>query len=543
MVSIAGSILVALTTATALVFLVYICQLSRRRQAWPSPVGRRLAEGNGRQVGEDQSDTSDFCSVGENTAETSPESYHSGVLSDEGTEAAAFGTEGVIPAPVGPSAPQAVHVEGEGEAKKRPADDEDGGSPDAKCAKEEHWTLLEPPEPLSESINSVIDSMVAAEEDGLSVDEWIDIALGGALDAATPEDTLWESLDGLQTSPPGSPSLPSVDFETLSAHTASKPGVSSSSSVSSPVTPTATSTTPADSSLSETEDSLLETEGPISSSTDSELSTVSPASPAVPGVVHSSIGKQAEGVTEPTDSDEQMPTTSTAGVSVTSEGPLLPGGSPSSGSLSEHPFYWLPVGTQGGSMRLRYSERRGLAAIREQFTQVSQLLQSLASLLKRPSLTGKQTKDMLFLAEKLVAYVTTDMALHHRRWGPAKKAELLGLLFLVVDALYCAAEVLGESSGKQIWWPKLMDVVATAKHNVGQSSLPAQGLSQIEELILLLISALDTYSNNQRPSAEVVVALKRQLLYAETGIPDRESGQQQQLQRKLYERKRQPTEC
>ncbi|OEH74131.1 hypothetical protein cyc_08637 [Cyclospora cayetanensis] len=207
-----------------------------------------------------------------------------------------------------------------------------------------------------------------------------------------------------------------------------------------------------------------------------------------------------------------QPAASIAGVSVTPEGPLLLANpSPPKRSLSLHPFYRLPVGAQNGNALLQFDESKALAAFKGKRLHVSKMLRTLGTLFLHPSLTEDQTNDVLSTAKNLFAYAMTSMVSAIRRWHPSK-VDSLGRVFLVVDALYCAMKVLGQDPVEQPWWSTLMFIVKYAKGNSEVSLKPARRPLQIQQVIDPLNSALRVYSKGQRPGADVVVSLKRQLI-------------------------------
>ncbi|OEH80220.1 hypothetical protein cyc_02154 [Cyclospora cayetanensis] len=190
-------------------------------------------------------------------------------------ETAALGTEGVLSSYVEHSAPHESDIDGGPKAEKRKANEAEH-LPDLKRVKQDHSTSLSFPEPLSKSMDSLIDSFLTAEQDGIFAEDWLNRTWGGALDDNAPEDVLWEALDGLQTSPPGSSSL------------LSEPSISHA------VSP-----------LSAKDEFFSGTVDFASSPAKYSRSSFPPPPLLSPNVVYSVIGKQAEGVKKHINSIEQ----------------------------------------------------------------------------------------------------------------------------------------------------------------------------------------------------------------------------------------------
>ncbi|CDJ52915.1 hypothetical protein EBH_0053440 [Eimeria brunetti] len=115
-----------------------------------------------------------------------------------------------------------------------------------------------------------------------------------------------------------------------------------------------------------------------------------------------------------------------------------------------------------------------------------------------------------------------------RYWTPRQKSTLRTAL-LMTDAMFAAAEVLGEKAKKNEWWKDVIGalpvyrrptVVAAAGHASQQSLM----------LVQLLQSALEAYKGGQRPPPLVLVPLK-QILLCTHAVPGLIRGNWTRLQR------------
>lgn len=180
-------------------------------------------------------------------------------------------------------------------------------------------------------------------------------------------------------------------------------------------------------------------------------------------------------------------------------------------SMDNHPFYRLPAKSPPPGNRV-FSLVLALT-----YNQIKsrpfRLLALVKDLLKQDSLNDSSQDALIEAAERLYGYSQNNMPVTAPRKWPYYYVEILGTIFLLVDALFCAAEVLGSNAKKELWWPHLINRVNDAVGAFRAERWLYFGKQRKNiELAKALASALDVYKNGRRPSAYTVVNLKRCLL-------------------------------
>ncbi|CDJ46427.1 hypothetical protein EBH_0066090 [Eimeria brunetti] len=133
-------------------------------------------------------------------------------------------------------------------------------------------------------------------------------------------------------------------------------------------------------------------------------------------------------------------------------------------------------------------------------------------IMRKVSLTPQDLEELLIQAERLCAYATTKMPVKYRRGQAGYAIDTLGTIFLVLDTLHCAAEVLGDKSSKQLWWPLVVRHIESAKF-VPKKELPTTDRHfRNSKVARALNTALDYYRRGVRPPAVMVIGLKEALL-------------------------------
>ena len=175
--------------------------------------------------------------------------------------------------------------------------------------------------------------------------------------------------------------------------------------------------------------------------------------------------------------------------------------------LRTHPFYRLPEVEPSPGGRSFSILNAGAFRYRKQ--RVAWVLDIFRQLLTKDRLTSKELEVLLEKTEQLYGYATTRMPVYN---NTKSAVAILGRVFMVLDTLYCATEVLGIRARRADLWP------AVVRHiqNVGyheKSKRPILGKTYPSSSILSgLRVAFDYYRRGLRPPARLVVSLKLAML-------------------------------
>lgn len=132
-------------------------------------------------------------------------------------------------------------------------------------------------------------------------------------------------------------------------------------------------------------------------------------------------------------------------------------------------------------------------------------LEKCRVLLKKEQLTASELKTLLRATERLVGYATGSMPTTVPKKTMVAAIEALGTILLVLDALFCAAEVLGESSRRNSWWTDVVRHIKRVKYS--RRVRP----SKKNEVAEMLDSALNYYRRCVRPPARFLICVKEVL--------------------------------
>ncbi|CDJ36528.1 uncharacterized protein EMH_0089260 [Eimeria mitis] len=131
--------------------------------------------------------------------------------------------------------------------------------------------------------------------------------------------------------------------------------------------------------------------------------------------------------------------------------------------------------------------------------------------MKKSSLSLEDFENLLFQAERLCGYAMGKMSLSYRANQAMCARETLGVVFLVIDTLYCAAKILGDRSMKELWWPRIMRRIEGVKY------IPSAVVPSLTKCIRnldvarTLSAALEYYRRGERPPPRMVIGLKEAL--------------------------------
>ncbi|CDJ35353.1 uncharacterized protein EMH_0096890 [Eimeria mitis] len=127
-------------------------------------------------------------------------------------------------------------------------------------------------------------------------------------------------------------------------------------------------------------------------------------------------------------------------------------------------------------------------------------LEVCREILKKPWLAKEDLDELVTQTERLCG-----------QGYPLYAIETLGTIFIVFDTLYCATEVLGDPSLKDVWLPRLVRRTEGIRFTPKQSFLINDKSTRNAEVARTLSVALEYYRRGSRPPARMVVGLKEAL--------------------------------
>ncbi|CDJ58365.1 hypothetical protein EMWEY_00015350, partial [Eimeria maxima] len=128
--------------------------------------------------------------------------------------------------------------------------------------------------------------------------------------------------------------------------------------------------------------------------------------------------------------------------------------------LATHPFYRIPGVKQ--SFRRCFCKENAVSSSLSHVSLVP-LLSECRLLLKKPVLSNEETEALLGYMERLCGYASRLLPTRAPPTLKVFSVEVLGKAFVVLDTLHCAAEVLGQSSKKEQWWPDIVSHIENAR--------------------------------------------------------------------------------
>ena len=178
--------------------------------------------------------------------------------------------------------------------------------------------------------------------------------------------------------------------------------------------------------------------------------------------------------------------------------------------LRTHPFYHVPPKQEGDCRRS--FDRQFSNAYRSIMVNPHPALNKCREVMKKSSLTTQDLNDLLAQAERLCGYASATMPISYRRGQAAYAMETLGLIFLVLDTLHCAAEVLGDNIMKHLWWPSITRRMESATLVKKRDFVVPGKCYRNAEIARTLQCALGYYREGMRPPILMVTGLKQALL-------------------------------
>lgn len=171
--------------------------------------------------------------------------------------------------------------------------------------------------------------------------------------------------------------------------------------------------------------------------------------------------------------------------------------------LEAHPFYRHPG--EHPSPSRTYNDKNA-EPYRTGYPNIVPLLAECRLLLKKPWLALEDMEVLLDYTERLSGYASGVMPAHSRFLTTSFGVETMGRVFLVLDMLHCAAEVLGQSSEKDQWWPGIVLHIENARYR-RRSRVPPRPCWSYP-LLVAMDAALDFYRIGERPPLRLVIAIK-----------------------------------
>lgn len=204
---------------------------------------------------------------------------------------------------------------------------------------------------------------------------------------------------------------------------------------------------------------------------------------------------------------QAMPSTSgigavPAGVDAEVTTPPAPAGP----DYRNHRFYRLPVAEPASHVE----PFDGIRAMDVPSTTwvISEILAPIHKLLTKTHLCPEEVTILMYWASELVTFATVALPKPTTSAPPSEWVVPLARQFLVADTLWGICEVVGEAMNKETWWTEFMTRLLSSSQFV---STGVQRSNSRLPLVRRLIAALEIYRKGERPDAEEVVHLKREI--------------------------------
>ncbi|CDJ51676.1 hypothetical protein, conserved [Eimeria brunetti] len=184
-------------------------------------------------------------------------------------------------------------------------------------------------------------------------------------------------------------------------------------------------------------------------------------------------------------------------------------------ALEHHPYYRLPVLAPGVVVDTMLPEGV-MRPIKMNISSYAQFA-TLRRLFAKPVLNQDDADEAMVAIEKLVRKTARRARRGIRQVRPLFGASTLGSYFLVFDYLVSALQVFGGSSGLPEWWGEFVSVFDFDYFYPTPSKGSRESGIYNTQLANSLLVALNMYKKGERPSAHVVIELKRHLFFGEHG--------------------------
>lgn len=137
-------------------------------------------------------------------------------------------------------------------------------------------------------------------------------------------------------------------------------------------------------------------------------------------------------------------------------------------------------------------------------------LLSLRTLFLKEELSEIETASLMSIAQSLLQIAAQWNPLQLENSPVCRALEPAARRFLVVDSLWNISLVLGPKINKAQWWGRLMTHVALPQKIVSYPAFPYV-YADMRLFLASLHKTLEEFRHQRRPSAEVIVAVKRMI--------------------------------
>lgn len=175
--------------------------------------------------------------------------------------------------------------------------------------------------------------------------------------------------------------------------------------------------------------------------------------------------------------------------------------------LSNHPFYRLPRGAAAARL-LTFD---GIAPLRiaGRIKRLRTVFFSVRTLFLKEELNEAEVATLMSLAESLLRFAAEWNPSQLEGLPPFRVMEPAARRFLVVDALWNICSVVGPKMNQAQWWDRLMTHTTIPESVVSYPLLSSH--VDWRPFLAFVRNAVEDFRHWRRPSAEVVVALKRKI--------------------------------
>ncbi|KAL8439031.1 hypothetical protein Efla_002440 [Eimeria flavescens] len=179
--------------------------------------------------------------------------------------------------------------------------------------------------------------------------------------------------------------------------------------------------------------------------------------------------------------------------------------------LKDHPFVRLPKIVPGAIQRDFRTELPPSKAM--PWKSASGLLLVFRELFAKPVLGTKDAEELMCASETLVRYACTRLGgIALARAVLNVRVRQLGLSFLILDAIVCARQLLGEHMRVEQWWSDFTLHFFTDYRPAGQPLTSRQMSWHNYRLEMALRQAIKLLKTGVRPKNSDIIYLKRKLL-------------------------------
>ena len=184
-------------------------------------------------------------------------------------------------------------------------------------------------------------------------------------------------------------------------------------------------------------------------------------------------------------------------------------------SQDVHPFYRLPGLAPGTTIR-RHFNRDVAFSISPLLCRPLVALKNMRTIFAKPVLDQTDCEMLIIDIEKLVNYLILTQRFPVQG-KPVNEAVLaLGRRFLFMEAIFCTIAILGPAMHADTWWPEVVNAVPTDVYF--DAKIEKDKSLRNARLAARLSAALELLKKGTRPSVEMTISLKRDLLCSKSSV-------------------------